>query len=129
LFRPVSDAPSELVEHFRYPEDLFIVQTQMWAKYHVSNPADLYNRKEEWRIPTDPGVKQVQGGTTTRELGPDGQPISPDDLYLAQYVLMKLPGEDELSFVLMRPFAPGGRGATSQNQLTSFMVAHSDPGN
>src|SRR5699024_3702210 len=52
LFRPVSDAPSELVEHFRYPEDLFIVQTQMWAKYHVSNPADLYNRKEEWRIPT-----------------------------------------------------------------------------
>src|SRR5699024_7273869 len=72
---------------------------------------------------------QVQGGTTTRELGPDGQPISPDDLYLAQYVLMKLPGEDELSFVLMRPFAPGGRGATSQNQLTSFMVAHSDPGN
>lgn len=127
LFKDVDEAPEALIEHFRYPEDLFIVQTQMWAKYHVDNPADLYNRKEEWRIPKDPGVKQVQGGTTTRELGPDGQPISPNDLYQPQYVLMALPGDDDLSFVLMRPFAPGGRGATSQNQLTSFMVAQSDP--
>src|SRR5690606_25030127 len=59
--------------------------------------------------------------------GADGQPISSDDLYQSQYLLMKLPGETEESFVLLRPFAPGGRGATSQNQLTSFMVARSDP--
>jgi hypothetical protein len=37
---------------------------------------------------------------------------------------MKLPGEERLDFVLVRPFTPNGR----QN-LTAYMVAHSDPGN
>ncbi|MBX3315194.1 MAG: UPF0182 family protein [Actinobacteria bacterium] len=127
LFTPVSEAPQELVEHFRYPEDLFTVQTQMWARYHVSSAKALYDRNDEWRVPVEPGVTQVTGATT-RDVGVDGQPISPDDLYQSQFVLMALPGEKELSFVLMRPFAPGGRGATSQNQLTSFIVARSDPG-
>ncbi|MCB0975906.1 MAG: UPF0182 family protein [Acidimicrobiales bacterium] len=127
LFTPVSKAPAELVQHFRYPEDLFTVQTQMWARYHVSNAKSLYDRNDEWRVPAEPGVRQVTA-EAERDVGVDGQPISPDDLYQSQYVLMTLPGEDELSFVIMRPFAPGGRGATSQNQLSSFMVARSDPG-
>ena len=128
LFTDVAEAPEELVQHFRYPEDLFTVQTQMWARYHVDTAKALYDRNDEWRVPAEPGVRQVSG-STQRDVGVDGQPISSDDLYESQYLLMALPGEDDLSFVLMRPFAPGGRGATSQNQLVSFMVARSDPEN
>ena len=127
LFTPVSEAPAELVDHFRYPEDLFTVQTQMWAKYHVTSADDLYNRNDEWRVPTEPGVTTVSNATANKPVGADGQPISSNDLYQSQYLLMKLPGDTEESFVLLRPYAPGGRGATSQNQLTSFMVARSDP--
>lgn len=129
LFTPVSKAPQELVDHFRYPEDLFTVQTQMWAKYHVTDADTFYNRTDEWTVPREPGVTTVTNAKATT-LGPDGQPLSPDDRYKSQYLLMKLPGDEDESFVILRPYAAATSGSTSgsgQNQLTSFMVASSDP--
>lgn len=41
---------------------------------------------------------------------------------LPYYLLMKLPGEEELSFILMQPFTPRGRP-----NMVSFMVAKSGP--
>src|SRR5262249_17983839 len=43
LFTPGSEAPMSLREHFRYPEDLFLVQTAMWGRYHLDSPDDFYN--------------------------------------------------------------------------------------
>ncbi|MCU1498514.1 MAG: hypothetical protein JWM47_2467 [Acidimicrobiales bacterium] len=128
LFTPVSEAPEGLVAHFRYPVDLFTVQTQMWAKYHVTDSDTFYNRNDEWQVPREPGVTTVKD-TQTKTLGPDGQALTSDDRYQSQYLLMTLPGEDHESFVLLRPYAAAsnGSGEAGQNQLTSFIVASSDP--
>jgi uncharacterized membrane protein (UPF0182 family) len=130
LFTDGDEAPAALREHFRYPEDLFTVQTQMWAKYHVEDPQDFYDGRDIWAVPqADGGTQQV--GSRTVVLGPDGQELTPDDRYPSQYVLMQLPGEEEESFVIMRPYvnAPAGDEDGGQNQLRSFITASSDPDN
>ncbi len=128
LFQPVSAAPEGLQEHFRYPEDLFRVQTQMWARYHVSNPDTFYNGNDAWTVPQEPGVSGLtRGAASTAATGADGQRLTPEDRFEPQYLLMRLPGDEEESFVIMRPFVAAGGGDNNQRLLTSFMVANSDP--
>ncbi|WP_426574051.1 UPF0182 family protein [Aquihabitans sp. McL0605] len=130
LFTPSDKIPDALREHFRYPEDLFTVQTQMWAKYHVSDPDDFYNRSDEWSVPHDSGAFKKSGSTNT-PVGPDGQELTGNDKYPSTYQLMQLPGEDKPSFVLQRPYvtsADDSEAGGGQNQLRAFIVADSDPG-
>jgi uncharacterized membrane protein (UPF0182 family) len=130
LFTPGSKAPKELVKHWRYPEDLFTVQTQMWKRYHVSDTDTFYNGNDEWNIPQASGASKSTGSDTRQQLGPDGQPLTDNDRYPSQYQLMQLPGEEEPSFVLLRPYGASSlKGSTggSQNQLRAFIVASSDP--
>ena len=41
LFTDFEEMPDDLKDHLRYPEDLFRVQTTMWARYHVEDPSEL----------------------------------------------------------------------------------------
>ena len=67
--------PADLVAHVRYPETYFNTQAQVFATYHVTNPAELYNKGDQWQIPT---------GTSL--WAPTGQ-------MAAYYVIMRLPGQ------------------------------------
>jgi uncharacterized protein len=58
LVKPYSAISPDLAAHFRYPEDLFKVQRDMLAKYHVSDPKQFYNSQGFWSVPNDP----TQGG-------------------------------------------------------------------
>jgi uncharacterized membrane protein (UPF0182 family) len=129
LFTDGDEVPEDLRDHFRYPEDLFTVQTQMWARYHVGDPDAFYEGSEDWVVPQEVGSTRRAGGDTTA-VGPDGQAIDVTDRYASQYLLMQLPGEDEPSFVLLRPFvtASDDEEEVGQNQLRAFMTASSDPG-
>ena len=129
LFTPGSQIPKELRAHFRYPEDLFTVQTQMWAKYHVDDPDDFYNGNDQWSVPEDSGAfkKSASGGTP---IGPDGQKLTGDGKYPSQYVLMQLPGEETPSFVLERPYVTSSDDTETdggQNQLRALIAVSSDP--
>ena len=128
LFTPGDEVPDELRAHFRYPEDLFTVQTQMWSRYHVADPDTFYKGNENWDVPADVGVTQKRG-SSVRELGPDGQELTSNDRYPSQYLLMQLPGEEKESFVLLRPFVTATENEEDggQNQLRAFIVASSDP--
>lgn len=126
LFTDGDQVPEDLRTHFRYPEDLFTVQTQMWSKYHVSDADSFYNGNSEWAVPPEPGGKTVSGDQTTA-VGADGQPITSGDRYESKYQMLKLPGDEGASFVLLRPYVGASRGSGSQNLLTAFMVASSDP--
>ena len=130
LFTPGSEAPPELKKHWRYPEDLFTVQTQMWTKYHVSSAIDFLDGNNEWSVPQDSGATEKSGETNT-QIGPDGQKLTSNDKYPSQYLLMQLPGEEEPSFVLQRPYVTSsdddGSGDGGDNQLRAFIVASSDP--
>ncbi len=51
----------DLVEHVRYPEDLFKVQRSLLTRYHVDNPQTFYQGSERWEVPADPTVKVDAG--------------------------------------------------------------------
>jgi len=54
LVQPKSAIPKEVLDHIRYPEDLFEVQRALLATYHVDNPVTLYNVGDKWTVPSDP---------------------------------------------------------------------------
>lgn len=136
LFTSGSKAPAELRDHFRYPEDLFTVQTTMWGRYHISNPTNFYSQQDAWNISDDPGVVRATATTgagtgandATATTAPNGAAASDRSAkkIAPYYQLMRLPNEDRESFVLLRPFVPAGDSSTTK-VLRAFMVAKSDP--
>ena len=113
LFTSRDDAPQEIVDHFRYPENLFQVQATQFANYHVTDASVFYQKQDFWQIPADPTLASSSdvAGTT----GPALRPY---------YVLMKVPGDSTEHFQLILPFVPEGR----QN-MVAWIAANSDPEN
>ena len=56
--QPKSEISSELMAHLRYPEDLFKVQRQVLARYHMTSPESWYSQSDLWKIPPYP-VKEL----------------------------------------------------------------------
>ena len=102
VFRPLSEVPEDLRRHFRYPEDIFSVQTYIYSLYHMSNPQVFYNKEDLWEIP----VIASAGRETA---------MSP------YYTIMRLPQEKQEEFILMLPFTPGRK-----DNLSAWMVGRSD---
>ncbi|MFC9788589.1 UPF0182 family protein [Rhodococcus sp. NPDC127528] len=55
--RPADSVPAELRAHFRYPQDLFKIQREMLAKYHVDDPREFFTTNAFWGVPSDPTVE------------------------------------------------------------------------
>ncbi len=103
LFKPMEQVPAELFSHFRYPVDLFDLQSQVYSLYHMEDPRVFYNKEDQWTIPIE---------------NYDGQQI-PVEPY---YTILQLPGEEEPEFVLMLPFNPVRR-----DNMIAWMAARCDP--
>ena len=118
LFSPKSEMSSELLDHIRYPEDLFTIQSDMYRDYHMTDPRVFYADEDPWVIPSDssttPRVGTLRGEFT--EIG--FKPMLP------YYLLMSLPGESDLSYLIFQPFNPENRP-----NMQSFLVADADPEN
>ena len=54
--KPKEEIPDALLEHLRYPEDLFKVQRYQYARYHVTDPNDWFQGNDRWAVPEDPNV-------------------------------------------------------------------------
>ena len=66
LFSKDDDPPRDLAEHFRYPEDMFRTQTNMWGRYHLDNPDAFYTNANAWTVAPDPGTQtQTAAATAT----------------------------------------------------------------
>lgn len=105
LLKPVADAPAAIAAHFRYPEQLFDIQSEAYATVHVNDPTALYNGEDRWAVPTE----QVNGQPARME---------------PYYVTMTLPQQASPGFVLIRPFVPGGN--SSRQNMTAWMAGESD---
>lgn len=112
MFTSLEDAPPALVDHFRYPENLFQIQAYRYATYHVTDPDIFYGKQDFWAVPVDPTQETDQGIRTTTPV-----PMRP------YYLLMRLPGDTRERFVLIQPFTPLGR----QN-LVAWLAVNADPG-
>jgi uncharacterized membrane protein (UPF0182 family) len=107
FFKPMAEMPQALREHVRYPEDIFYIQAQMYATYHMTQPSVFYNREDQWQVPT------IDEGTDGR--GNSMQPY---------FTIMRLPGEQDAEFIQMLPFNPRNR-----DNLAAWLVARSDGDN
>jgi uncharacterized membrane protein (UPF0182 family) len=112
VFRPLSEFPISLVGNIRYPEDLFRMQTDVYQLYHMTDPVDLFQRNDPWQIARDP----------SNSAKPQLRASFTSDPMLPYYLLMELPEEDRLSFLLMQPFTP-----LSRPNMSAFVVAKSGP--
>ncbi|MFZ2503613.1 MAG: UPF0182 family protein [Nocardioides sp.] len=54
--KPKSAISEALLDHMRYPEDLFKVQRFMLASYHVTDADDFYKKNDQWDVAKDPNA-------------------------------------------------------------------------
>ena len=136
VIRPSSEMPRGLVEHLRYPEELFRVQTAAFSKYRL-DAAQFLERDRAWSVAPAPSIfarTSGQAPTTVPASGTGNGSSnqnslavdSSTDRFVPYYTMFHAPDQMVPTFQLFRPFVPlnvdGGR-----QELTGFMVASSDP--
>ena len=104
---PKSKMSKELLEHVRYPEDMFRVQRDVLSSYHVQTAAAFYGGQDFWRVPRDPSTFGANAGA---------QP--------PYYMTLEMPGSDKPTFTLTTPFVPRG----GRENLSAFAVVDSNNG-
>jgi uncharacterized membrane protein (UPF0182 family) len=102
LFKPFAAMPADLQKHIRYPEDLFLIQAQLYQTYHMEAADVFYNREDLWQFPRQPG-----GGGTAR--------------MVPYYIIMRLPGEAQAEFFIMLPMVPSRR-----DNMIAWLAARCD---
>ena len=105
--KPKSEMSDELLEHIRYPEDMFKIQRDILSAYHVKTAAAFYGGQDFWRVPRDPSTFGANAGN---------QP--------PYYMTMQLPGSEKPFFALTTPFVPRG----GRENLAAFAAVNSDAG-
>lgn len=110
MFRPLAAMPQDLQRHIRYPEDLFLIQTQIYRAYHMEAAEVFYNREDLWEFP-----RQVSGM---------GEADKHDARMMPYYMILRLPAEPRAEFVLMLPMVPSQR-----ENMIAWLAARSDPPN
>ncbi|HMC67975.1 MAG TPA: UPF0182 family protein, partial [Mycobacteriales bacterium] len=105
VVQPSSDISEALMDHLRYPQDLFKVQRELYAHYHVTNPKDFYAQTDFWKVPDDPTKSAVAS-----------EPQPPYYLTLAR------PGETTPTFQLTTSLLQN-----NGRNLAAFVSVDSDP--
>jgi len=102
LFADASEMPRGLLSHIRYPQTLFDIQSEVYRIYHIDNPMVFYNEEDFWDIAQEKymsDVLQVE----------------------SNYVMFKLPDEEDVEFLLTVPYTP-----RTKPNMTSLFVARND---
>lgn len=98
---PKASISKDLLDHFRYPQDLFKVQRSILERYHVTDPGTWYQNVDLWQVPNDPV-------TTSKVESP-------------YYLSVKWPGDDSANFSLTGVFVPNNR-----SNLAGYMAVNAD---
>ncbi|MGM0618909.1 MAG: UPF0182 family protein, partial [Actinomycetota bacterium] len=118
LVVPSSEAGG-VANNFRYPQDLFDLQSDIYTSYHIPGATAFFNRADEFDLPSDPAAaaNAASGGGTAAaaDLTGGGQRLEP------YYLLMKLPGEATEEFVLIQPYL-----ARNRPNMVSWLAGRSD---
>jgi uncharacterized protein len=101
IFVPLDRMPAGLRAHIRYPDELYRIQTSLYATYHMDAPDDFYHREDQWQIPA------VEEGQTS--------------VPFMRHLVMRLPEESKAEYIYMVPFTPRGK-----DNLAAWMVARND---
>ena len=102
LFQPLSDLPTALRSHIRYPQDLFSIQAERLRTYHMTDSQVFYNREDQWQIPTE-------------VYGSEAKLVEP------YYLITSLPTVPFEEFILLLPYIPSQR-----TNLIAWLAARTD---
>jgi uncharacterized membrane protein (UPF0182 family) len=105
--KPKGAISKGLLEHIRYPEDMFRVQRDILSSYHVKNAAAFYGGQDFWRVPRDPSTFGANAGA---------QP--------PYYMTLQMPGSATPTFSLTTPFVPRG----GRENLSAFASVNATAG-
>jgi uncharacterized membrane protein (UPF0182 family) len=126
---PKAEISEDLMAHLRYPEDLFKVQRDLFAQYHVNDPRAFYSKEDFWEIPNDPATSVNTQTPAGPPQGPPGVPgagqviaAGSEGAQPPYYLFLQLPGESEPAFSISSVFV-----ARNRPNLSAFMSASSDP--
>ncbi|WP_307624228.1 UPF0182 family protein [Streptomyces sp. V3I7] len=100
-----ADISSGLMQHLRYPQDLFKVQRELLTRYHVTDAQTFLTGSEVWQVPADP------------------TPNKSNSAVPPYYLSMKMPGQKSQAFSLSTTFTPNGR-----YNLSAFMSVDAEAG-
>lgn len=103
LVTSIEEMPGQILEHIRFPEDMFKIQARMFTTYHMTDPRVYYNKEDYWEIPKE-------------MYGPQEVNVEP------YYLLLALPYESELEYVQMLPFTPRGKP-----NMTAWLAVRCNP--
>jgi uncharacterized membrane protein (UPF0182 family) len=112
-FADLSEAPEGIESNFRYPQDMFELQAELYSIYHIPGPNAFYSRADAWDIPRDAAALQ-----NNESLRPEDTPMEP------YYLLMRLPGQEQEEFVLIQPYL-----ARERPNMIAWLAGRSDPAN
>lgn len=102
-----STMSKDLLDHIRYPEDMFRVQRDVLSSYHVQSAGAYYGGQDFWRVPRDPSTFGANAGA---------QP--------PYYMSLQMPGSDKSTFSLTTPFVPRG----GRENLSAFAAVNATAG-
>lgn len=102
LFKDFASMPEDLKAHIRYPLALFRIQSQMLLHYHMTDAGTFFSKEDAWRFAQEIYIA-------------DEVQVQPN------YLVTRLPGEEDAEFVLMLPFTPAQR-----NNLVAWLAARMD---
>jgi uncharacterized membrane protein (UPF0182 family) len=102
FFKDLAALSPDLKAHLRYPEGLFGIQAQMFRTYHMTIPQVFYNKEDLWTVPNE----KYAGDTI---------PMEP------YYILIRLPGEAKLEYLIMTPMTPSNR-----DNMIAWLAGRSD---
>ncbi|MFC7623676.1 UPF0182 family protein [Microlunatus sp. GCM10028923] len=101
IVKDKTEISADLLKHLRYPQDMYKVQREILARYHVTDPQNWYQNSDLWRVPDDP---QQTGSKET-----------------PNFLSIKWPGDESAVFSLTSTYVPEGR----QN-LAAYMAVNAD---
>lgn len=108
LFRPIAEAPTSVAIHFRYPEGIFNVQSEMYSAYHVTDPVAFYNGEDRWEVAEEIVEDPDSGRGELQRME-------------AYYMTLPLPGQAGSGFGLVRAFTPNQR-----ENMSAWMAGYTD---
>ncbi|MEY4361315.1 MAG: hypothetical protein RL391_621, partial [Actinomycetota bacterium] len=135
LFTPSDQVSDELRSHFRYPEDLFRVQTNLYGRYQFADADQFFNRDAAWSI-AQAAVREPElsvtatGGVPLTDAVAEANTGDVADARVSRfepyYTLFHAPGSSTSEFSLLRPFVPFSPDDT-RKELRAVMAVSSDP--
>ncbi len=137
LFTAGDEMPEGLVDHLRYPEELFRLQTAAFSKYRLDS-ADFFDREGAWSVAlAAPEQPPVRGNTTTVTTAPvDTVAVEVDagassfpveqkaDRFVPYYAMFHPDGDEAAEFSLYRPFQPFSV-KNDRREMVAYMTADS----